>query len=47
MTPRAYALAAVLAVLLACAAAAARPGPRPCTFTTLPDGTTMIRCPRG
>lgn len=47
MTPRAWGLLALLAVVLATAVASAAPArPRPCVFTTLADGTTMVVCPR-
>lgn len=50
MTPRAYALLALLATALALGGAAqAQDAPQKprCTFQTLPDGRLQITCPRG
>jgi hypothetical protein len=53
MTPKAYALLTLLAVVLATAWASAAPAPasaappkRPCTFQALPGGRTLVTCPR-
>lgn len=49
MTPRAYALLALLATVLAVASAQAQDAPQRvrCTFQALPDGRLQITCPRG
>jgi hypothetical protein len=46
VTPKAYALLTLLAVVLATAWASAAPPRRPCTFQALPDGRTLVTCPR-